>query len=138
MRNLPIHDHPGLWWAAQAWFLTLPLLAIRTLFGTRLWHAAAATAGGWVCAAGGVWVYGTSGNVSTYVASPFLLYYLYVRIGPQFSGLGTSLSSRQRFKQRLENATLNPCDSDAHYQLGLIYAQRRRFADAESLLLPRH
>jgi len=64
------------------------------------------------------------------VASPFLLYYLYVRIGPQFSGPGTSLSSRQRFKQRLGNATLNPRGADAHYQLGLIYAQRRQFADA--------
>lgn len=128
--HLPIHDYPALWWAAQAWFLLLTTLAVRTLFGTRLWHAAGATVCGWIAAAGGICIYGACGNVSTYVASPFLLYYLYLGVGPQISGFGASLSSRQRFKQRLENATLNPRDADAHYQLGLIYGQRRQYDEA--------
>src|SRR5262249_5823002 len=46
------------------------------------------------------------------------------------SGLGTGLTSRQRLKRGLENATLNPRDADAHFQLGLIYAQRRQYEPA--------
>lgn len=122
--------HPALWWTAQAWFLLLAAMAIRTLFGTKFLHAAGATGAGWIAGAGGIWVYGMFGSASAYLASPFVLYYLYMGIGPQVRGLGGGLLSRQRFKQRLENATLNPRDADAHYQLGLLYAQRRQYAPA--------
>ena len=60
------------------------------------------------------------------LASPFVLYYLYMGIGPQVAGIGNGLRSRRRLKQALELATLNARDADAHYQLGIIYAQRRR------------
>jgi tetratricopeptide (TPR) repeat protein len=70
------------------------------------------------------------GNVTAYLASPFVLYYLYAGLAPEFRSLGTGLSSRQGLKRRLENATLNPRDADAHYQLGLIYVQRRQYEPA--------
>ena len=81
-------------------------------------------------AVGGIWLYAMFGQTSTYLASPFVMYYLYRGIAPQLSGLGGGLQSRQRLKQGLENATLNPRDGDAHYQLGLIYAQRRQYEPA--------
>ena len=45
--------------------------------------------------------------------------------------LGGGLSERQQFKRQLELATTNPHDADAHYQLGLLYAQRRLPVEAE-------
>jgi hypothetical protein len=123
----PAYNHPALWCAAQGYFLILTALALRTLTGTKVVHAAGAAAGGWVSAVGGIWLYGVFGNVTAYFASPFMLYYLYRGIGPQLNGIGSGLRSRQRLKQGLENATLNPRDADAHYQLGLIYAQRRQY-----------
>jgi tetratricopeptide (TPR) repeat protein len=73
---------------------------------------------------------GIFGGMAGYLASPFVLYYLYAGLKPQFSGLGTGLQSRQRLKRGLEIATLNPRDADAHYQLGLIYMQRRQYEPA--------
>jgi hypothetical protein len=127
MLRTPAYNHPALWVAANGWFLLLTILAVRTLTGAKLVHAAGATAAGWFAGAGGTLLYAIFGSASAYLASPFILYYLYIGIGPQLSGLGTGLRSRQRLKQSLENATLNPRDADAHYQLGLIYAQRRQY-----------
>src|SRR5262249_57936513 len=75
------------------------------------------------------------GGISGYLTSPFVLYYLYRWLSPDLGGLGTSLTSRQRLKQQLENATLNPRDADAHYQLGLIYQQRRQNSLAQERFL---
>jgi tetratricopeptide (TPR) repeat protein len=40
------------------------------------------------------------------------------------------LQTRQQFRQQLENATINPHDADAQFQLGLIYEQRRQYDEA--------
>jgi hypothetical protein len=58
------------------------------------------------------------GNVTGYLASAFVRYYLYMGIGPQVAGIGHGLRSRQRLKRALEHATLNPREADADYQLG--------------------
>jgi tetratricopeptide (TPR) repeat protein len=128
--GLPWTSHPAVWWISQACFAALSIIAIRTLFGAKALQSAGAAAGAWVAGVSGIWLYGTFGSVTGYLASPFVLYYLYMGIGPQFRGLDVGLRSRQRLKQALELATLNPRDADAHYQLGLIYGQRRRDEDA--------
>jgi tetratricopeptide (TPR) repeat protein len=128
--HLPAYDHPALWWVAQTYFLVLAVLAFRTVFGTKFLHAAGAAAGGCAASLGGVILYSVFGSVTAYLASPFVLYYLWAGLGPEVRSLGTGLHSRQRLKQRLENSTLNPRDADAHYQLGLIYAQRRQYQPA--------
>lgn len=127
------HDHAALWWAAQAYFALLAVLAIRTVLGTGFWRALAAAGAGWFASVGGVFVFSMLGGATAYLASPFalyLLYYLYMGMGPEVRSLGMGLRTRQRLKQGLENATLNPRDADAHYQLGLIYAQRRQYEPA--------
>lgn len=122
--RLPWYDHAALWWAAQAYFAVLAVLAIRTVSGTRIWRALVAAGAGWCASVGGVFVFSMMGGATAYLASPFVLYYLYYMyagLGPEFRSLGAGLRTRQRLKQGLENATLNPRDADAHYQLGLIY-----------------
>jgi tetratricopeptide (TPR) repeat protein len=126
----PLADNPALWWAAHAYFLLLVVVAIRTVSGTRLVHALGAAGGAWGGAVGGLWLHSMFGGFTAYLASPFVLYYLYQGLAPEFRSLGTGLRSRQRLKERLENATLNPRDADAHYQLGLIYQQRRQYEAA--------
>ena len=126
LSHVSAYDHPALWWVAQGYFTLLAVFVIRTVFGTTYALAAGAAGGAWAASIGGLFLYSTFGNVTAYLASPFVLYYLYMGLAPEFRSLGRGLRSRQGMKQRLENATLNPRDADAHYQLGLIYVQRRQ------------
>jgi tetratricopeptide (TPR) repeat protein len=126
----PLVYSATLWWAASVYFLALCVCAVRTLLGSTVLHAAGAVAGGWVAAVAGVAVQSISGNISWWLASPCVLYYLYANLQPSFYSLGYGLRSRQRFKQMLETSTINPRDADAHLQLGLIYLQRRQYGPA--------
>lgn len=121
---------PVLWWAASAYFLILCVFAIRTLMGATALHAAGAAAGGWIAGVAGVWLHSISGNITWYLASPCVLYYLWANFGSSVHSLGYGFRSRQRLKQMLETATINPRDADAHLQLGLIYMQRRQYEPA--------
>jgi len=126
--NLPGHDHPALWWVAHLYFLALATCAIRTLLGTGFGRSAVAASGAWAGTVGALWLQWIFGGMLSWLASPFVLYYLWAGLKPDFRSLGTGLRSRQRLKEQLEVATLNPRDADAHYQLGLIYQQRRQNA----------
>ena len=97
--------------------------AIGTVFG-----GAAATVAGY-------FAYETFGGMLSYFSSPLVLLWLYFLFRPNldmFTGLGGGLRSRQNFRRNLDALTVNPRDSDAHYQLGLIYQQRRNYAEAIS------
>ncbi len=58
------------------------------------------------------------------VGSPFLLLLLFLLLRGYFSGIVGTQRARAAFKQNLEAATINPRDSSAHYNLGLIHQQR--------------
>ena len=58
------------------------------------------------------------------VGSPFLLLMLFFLLRGYFSGVIGNQRARAAFKQNLEAATINPRDSSAHYNLGLIHQQR--------------
>jgi tetratricopeptide (TPR) repeat protein len=62
--------------------------------------------------------------LSPVLASPFLLFILFMLVRGYVSGVLRSQRARESFKQNLEAATLNPADSSAHYNLGLIHQQR--------------
>ncbi len=64
-------------------------------------------------------------------ASPFLLLLLAILLRERISMVLSDKRSRQAFKQNLEAATLNPMDSSAHYNLGLVYQQRSDLEAAE-------
>ncbi len=61
---------------------------------------------------------------SRVLASPFLLLMLFFLLRGYFSGIVNTQRARAAFKQNLEAATINPRDSSAHYNLGLIHQQR--------------
>jgi len=61
---------------------------------------------------------------STVLASPFMLLMLFFLLRGYFTGIVGNQKARAAFKQNLEAATINPRDSSAHYNLGLIHQNR--------------
>jgi tetratricopeptide (TPR) repeat protein len=62
--------------------------------------------------------------VGSLLASPFLLLMLFLLLRGYVSEITRTQRARESFRQNLEAATLNPADSSAHYNLGLIHQQR--------------
>ena len=117
--------------AGIAFFLILAAPVLSTVMGVGLGQAAVASVAGFGAAAAASLLFANSGNLLYIFASPWLLYYGYQMFGRDISSLGGGLSARQNFKRQLELATINPRDADAHYQLGLVYVERRALEDAE-------
>jgi Tfp pilus assembly protein PilF len=120
---------------ADVYFLALAALAIRTVFGTGIGKGVGTVLGGAAAGIGGFYAYETFGGLLSYFTSPLVLLWLYFLFRPNLdmvTGIGGSLRSSQNFRRNLDALTVNPRDSDAHYQLGLIYQQRRNYAEAIS------
>lgn len=118
-------------WAGLAAFVLLSAPVLSTVTGGSLSHAAvAAVAGLFIASVAGAFL-ARSGNLLYMLASPWVIYFLYQRFNQDMQAISGGLSERQNFKRQLELATLNPHDADAHYQLGLLYAQRRLQSEAE-------
>ena len=116
---------------AIVYFLIVSVCAIRTISGTSFPRAMGVTAIASVASIMAVGVFSFAGSFAYILASPWVLYYVYMRFGSEVRTFGGGLSSRQRMHQLLEAATVNERDADARYQLGLIYQQRRDFARAK-------
>ncbi|HEY6329453.1 MAG TPA: tetratricopeptide repeat protein, partial [Blastocatellia bacterium] len=65
-------------------------------------------------------------------SSPFLAIIIILLLRRYLGDLFAAQRDRERFKQNLEAATLNPADSSAHYNLGLIYQQRGQYQEAKT------
>jgi len=115
---------------AGLYFLALTAIAIRTALGTTVGSAAGLTLAGSVAALIGAGLFGVVGSSLYFLASPFVLFYAWRMMGSEVSSLGDGLRTRQHLRQQMEIATTNPRDADAHYQLGLIYQQRRQYTEA--------
>lgn len=122
--------HPIAFLVSNAYLAVLVVFAVRTIYGTSFGAAIGMTALGWIAAFAGSALIGVVGSLLYLFASPLMLYFLYAAFGSQLQSVGTGLRNRQRFQQQLEIATTNPHDADAHYQLGLIYQQRRQSSQA--------
>jgi tetratricopeptide (TPR) repeat protein len=104
------------------------LLLVATVFGVRevfrisALRALAISAVGLILAVfiSPVWTL----LLSPILASPFLLFIMFMLVRGYISGVLRSQRARESFKQNLEAATLNPADASAHYNLGLIHQQR--------------
>jgi TolA-binding protein len=70
------------------------------------------------------------GVVSPYMFSRFLLYYAFNMFRGDLGDIGFSWRQRQGFRRSMEAATINPRDASAHYQLGLVFQNRRQYAEA--------
>ena len=119
---------------ALVFFAFLSVCIIRTLSGAGFSRSIVTMAVSFAGSAGAVYLYTFVSGALYFLASPFVLYYLYIMfgqgIGSELRGVGGGLSSRQRMRELLETATVNPRDADARYQLGLIYQQRRDYNQA--------
>ena len=67
---------------------------------------------------------------TTILASPFLLLLVFLFLRGYIGDVSRNHRARVAFKQNLEAATLNPADSSAHYNLGLIHQQRGDLTEA--------
>lgn len=112
-------------------FLVLAAPVLSTVTGGTTTHSAIAAALALLTTAFARPLLSGSSNLLYMFASPWLLYLLWQRFNTDIGALGSGLANRQNFKRQLELATINPHDADAHYQLGLIYVQRRLPAEAE-------
>ena len=66
------------------------------------------------------------------LTSPFLLILAIILLRNILGEMVSAQRAREDFKRNLEAATLNPADSSAHYNLGLIYQQRRQYEEAKT------
>ena len=123
---------PGLAVAGHIGFLLLFIISLRTALGSTTAHAALATLAGWITAIGIVLLGPFVGGFSYFLLSPWVLYMLFRYYSPDVRSLGESMNSRRSFRRQLEASMINPRDADAHFQLGLIYEQRRQYEDAEA------
>jgi tetratricopeptide (TPR) repeat protein len=112
----------ALWAGATLYFALLMICAVRVVVGTS-WATAVATVGV-------SWVSTLLESFFLLLASPLLLIWVFLLMRGEASELGASYSRRQSFRRSLEAATVNPRDAEAHYQLGLIYQQRRQYSEA--------
>ncbi len=115
---------------AALYFLGLIAIAVRTVLGTTLGAAAGLSLGGAAVAIAGAGLFGVAGAGVYFLASPLVLFYVWRMFGSEMSSLGDGLRGRQHFQQQMQIATTNPRDADAHYQLGLVYQQRRQYTEA--------
>lgn len=68
--------------------------------------------------------------LGTILASPFLLFIVFLLLRGYISEITRTQRAREAFRQNLEAATLNPADASAHYNLGLIHQQRGELDEA--------
>ena len=113
------------------YFLFLGVCCVRTVWGTSFKVATLATGLGCTALLAGVAAAGMVGGMRYYFFSPCLVYYAWVFLGNSTLSLGNGFRSRQHLRRQLDLATVNPSDADAHYQLGLIYQERRQFDEAK-------
>lgn len=113
-------------------FLVLSAPVLATITGASVLHSAVASLFGIFLSAGAALFVTQSAGLFYLLASPWVLFYAYRMFGGDLKTLGGSFAGRQNFKRQLELATINPHDADAHYQLGLIYLQRRLPGEAEA------
>jgi tetratricopeptide (TPR) repeat protein len=66
------------------------------------------------------------------LTSPFILILVILLLRNILQDLVSTQRARENFERNLETATLNPADSSAHYNLGLIYQQRRQYKEARA------
>jgi tetratricopeptide (TPR) repeat protein len=115
---------------AYAWFAILIFFAVRTVFGTGNGTAVLTVSLSWISLVAAYFLWAPLHMLLGFIASPFILLYLFYFLRGSFGNLGAGLRSRQSYRRNLEAAAINPHDGEAQYQLGLIYQQRRQFTEA--------
>lgn len=115
---------------AYLYFLVLVFFAVRTVFGAGNGAAAAVVCLSWLPLIAAAYLWLQFRFLLRWIASPFVLFYLYYYFRNEAGNLGAGLRSRQNFRRMLDAAAVNPHDAEAQYQLGLVYQERRQLSEA--------
>jgi tetratricopeptide (TPR) repeat protein len=115
---------------AYAYFAILMFFAVRTVFGTSNATAVLTVSLSWIPLVAAYFLRAPLHMLMGFIASPFILLYLFYFLRGSFGNVGAGLRSRQNYRRNLEAAAINPHDGEAQYQLGLIYQQRRQYTEA--------
>jgi tetratricopeptide (TPR) repeat protein len=115
---------------AYVYLGVLVFFAVRTVFGTSNAAAILTVSLSWIPLVAAYFLWAPLHMLLGFLASPFILLYLFYFLRGSFGNLGAGLRSRQSYRRNLEAAAINPHDGEAQYQLGLIYQQRRQFTEA--------
>jgi Flp pilus assembly protein TadD len=118
--------------AGLAVFVILAAPVLETVTGAGLSHTAITAIPAITLMSGAALLFAGASQFLYLLASPWLLFIGYQLLGRGLPDIGGAFSARQAFKRQLELSTVNPHDADAHYQLGLLYSQRRLTAEAEA------
>ncbi|MGB9180485.1 MAG: tetratricopeptide repeat protein [Pyrinomonadaceae bacterium] len=113
--------------ASMCCFALLMIFALRTLFGTSYARAVGVVSLSWTSFIFGAFVFSI---VTPFLASPFILYYAWLHLRGEIGDINFSYRNRQNFRRCMEEATINPRNAEAHYQLGLIYRHRHQTTEA--------
>ncbi|MBI2679809.1 MAG: tetratricopeptide repeat protein [Candidatus Solibacter usitatus] len=123
--------HPfALLGAGTALFAGVMIFAFRTLYSASWLKSILMTLLSLIATAVCLFLYFRFGGVLRFVASPFILYYLWLAFSGDVGQLSQAFRFRQNFRRLMDAATLNPHDAEPHYQLGLIHQQRRQYGPA--------
>jgi tetratricopeptide (TPR) repeat protein len=109
-------------------FLLWTLVGVREVFRLSWLRSATVMIGGGVVM---ILVSPMLALLGRFLASPFLLFMLFLLLRGYFGEVMSTQRARASFRQNLEAATLNPADASAHYNLGLIHLQRKELAEAK-------
>jgi len=115
---------------AYLYFAFLMFVAIRTVFGAGNGASIGVVCLSWIPLVAAAFLWQPLHFLMGWLASPFFLFYAWYFLGGEFSNLGAVMHNRQNFRRMLEASAVNPHDGEAQYQLGLIYQQRRNYAEA--------
>lgn len=114
-----------LWLLSNLYFGFLMICALRTACGASFNNAAITVGCAWLALRLDSWMF------SLLTFSPFLtLIWLVPLALGAVAGMRAAHIQRQSFRRYLQACTLNEHDAEAHYQLGLIYQQRRQHTEA--------
>jgi tetratricopeptide (TPR) repeat protein len=127
---LPLQLLPSASIVMALYFVALMFFVVRTVFGTENSLAGAIVGLSWIPLVAATYLWGPLRFVLGWLASPFFLFYAWYYLGGELGNLGAGLRSRQNFRRMLDAAAVNPHDAEAQYQLGLIYQERRQYAEA--------
>jgi len=116
--------------ARTALFAAVMVFAFRTLYSAGWVKCVLMSVLSLVATAAGLYLFLRLGGVLRYIASPFILYYLWMAFRGDVGDLSQAFRSRQNFRRLMDAAALNPHDAEVHYQLGLIHQKRRQYTQA--------
>lgn len=129
-RQIALGTIGNVWIASLVLFAVFAIFVARALWGLPYPAAALCSVAGLAAMFAGNWIYPVFRPLFWLLSSPCILILLWGALQGNALSIGNAFRGRANFRRSLEAAAVNPHDADAQYQLGLLFAQRRQYAEA--------